>query len=231
MHIIPVIDIYQGQVVHALRGQRDHYQPVRSGLCQGSDPSTIVQAILDVYPFTTLYIADLDSIRGNAGNNHVVDQLQQQFPHLEFWLDAGIYKKEDFLDIYSASITQVIGSETGAEPDSLLELIGISPEPVLSLDFKETIFSGDTRLLQRPDVWPGKIVIMDLARVGSSDGPDIELLNKTNALSTGKNIYMAGGVRNVSDLKLLKYTGVAGALIATALHNGSLTRQEISALE
>lgn len=231
MHIIPVIDIYQGQVVHAVRGQRDHYQPVRSGLCEGSDPSAIVQAILNVYPFTTLYIADLDGIRSNTGNSHVIDQLQQQFPQLVFWLDAGKFKKEDFSGTHNDSITQVIGSETGVGPEMIHFLTGISPEPVLSLDFKEAVFSGDTRLLQQPDVWPENIIIMNLARVGSSEGPDIELLFKTNALSAGKNIYMAGGVRNVTDLRMLKNTGVAGALIATALHNGSLTRQDISTLK
>jgi phosphoribosylformimino-5-aminoimidazole carboxamide ribotide isomerase len=231
MHIIPVIDIYQGQVVHAVRGEREHYQPVRSGLCEGSDPSAIVQALLKVYPFTTLYIADLDSIRGNAVNDRVVDQLQQQFPHLVFWLDAGKYTKEDFSDTHNASIIKVIGSETGVEPDFLLELKDISPEPVLSLDFKKAVFSGNTGLLQRPDVWPQNIIIMNLARVGSSEGPDIELLIKTNALSTGKNIYMAGGIRNINDLQILKHAGVAGALVATALHNGSLTHQEISILK
>jgi len=231
MHIIPVIDIYQGQVVHAVRGQREHYQPVRSGLCAGSDPSTIVQAILNVYSFTTLYIADLDSIRDNTGNRRVIDQLQQQFPQLAFWLDAGKYKKEDLMGTYQDSITQVIGSETGVTPDMLRDLTAYVPELVLSLDFKEGVFSGDTRLLQQPEIWPENIIIMNLARVGLSEGPDIELLYKTNALSAGKNIYMAGGIRNVTDLQMLENTGVAGVLIATGLHTGQITRQDITALK
>ena len=230
MHIIPVIDIYQGQVVHAVRGQREHYQPVRSGLCEGSDPFTIVQAILGIYPFTTLYIADLDSIRGDGVNYPVVEQLQQQFPQLVFWLDAGKYTKKDFTGTHNESIRQVIGSETGVGTDFLLDLAGISPEPVLSLDFKETVFSGDSGLLQQSAIWPENIIIMNLARVGSSEGPDLDLLNKTSALISGKNIYMAGGIRNITDLQTLKHTGVAGALIATALHNGSLTHQDLSKL-
>jgi len=105
------------------------------------------------------------------------------------------------------------------------------PELVLSLDFKEGVFSGDTRLLQQPEIWPENIIIMNLARVGLSEGPDIELLYKTNALSAGKNIYMAGGIRNVTDLQMLENTGVAGVLIATGLHTGQITRQDITALK
>ena len=231
MKIIPVIDIYQGQVVHAVRGQRDHYQPIQSGLCKNSEPSTIVQAILNVYPFSTFYIADLDSIRGNPANSHVIDQLQQQFSQLHFWVDAGKFKKEDFPNVENNSITQVIGSETGISPDMFRDLTGVSPKPVLSLDFKEGVFSGDKKLLQQPDVWPKNIIIMNLSRVGSSEGPDIELLSRINAFSAGKNIYMAGGVRNIIDLQILEDAGVAGALIATALHNGALTHLEISTLK
>jgi len=231
MHIIPVIDLYQGQVVHAVRGQREHYQPVRSLLCTGSDPCAIVQAMLNLYPFTTLYIADLDAIQSNKENKDVIDELQQEFPHLAFWLDSGKFRKEDFSDVYHSSTTYVIGSETGVTAEMFDKLTAIIPEPVLSLDFKAGVFSGDTGLLHQPELWPKNIIVMNLARVGSSKGPDMALLNNIKSTSAGKNIYMAGGIRNINDLKMLDDNGVVGALVATALHNGSLTGQELSALK
>jgi len=231
MQIIPVIDLFQGQVVHAVRGQRKHYQPVRSQLCSGSDPCTIVQAILNIHPFTTLYIADLDAIQGNEEHKDVIDELQQEFPHLAFWLDSGKFRKEDFSDVYHSSTTYVIGSETGVTAEMFNKLTAIIPEPVLSLDFKAGVFSGDTGLLHQPELWPKNIIVMNLARVGSSKGPDMALLNNIKSTSAGKNIYMAGGIRNINDLKMLDDNGVAGALVATALHNGSLTGQELSALK
>ncbi len=38
MILIPVIDLMQGQVVRAVRGDRGSYRPIVSGLCAGSDP-------------------------------------------------------------------------------------------------------------------------------------------------------------------------------------------------
>lgn len=231
MHIIPVIDLYQGQVVHAIRGQREHYQPVRSRLCAGSDPCTIVQAMLDVYPFNTFYIADLDAIRDEAENNHVIDHLQQQFPKLAFWLDAGLSSQKELSVTNRSSIKHVIGTETGITADTLKDIVGTLPEPVLSLDFKTGALRGDGQLLQHPEIWPENIIVMDLARVGSSEGPDMELLQNIRSVSTGKNIYMAGGIRNINDLQNLEENGVAGALVATALHDGSITGVDISSLE
>ncbi|MGQ0656986.1 MAG: HisA/HisF-related TIM barrel protein [Chromatiales bacterium] len=43
-----------------------------------------------------------------------------------------------------------------------------------------------------------------------------------------RRIYAAGGVRNAGDLAALKAMDVAGALLATALHEGALTAADLS---
>jgi phosphoribosylformimino-5-aminoimidazole carboxamide ribotide isomerase len=70
--LIPVVDLLNGEVVHARKGQRSHYLPLQSSLCQGTQPETVVGALLDLYPFRTLYIADLDAIqrRGSHADAH-----------------------------------------------------------------------------------------------------------------------------------------------------------------
>ena len=65
MEIIPVIDIRQNQVVHAIKGQRQNYRPLQTSLCNSHSPEDIVQAFIDTYPFKTIYIADLDAIQGH----------------------------------------------------------------------------------------------------------------------------------------------------------------------
>jgi phosphoribosylformimino-5-aminoimidazole carboxamide ribotide isomerase len=72
---------------------------------------------------------------------------------------------------------------------------------------------------------------MTLAHVGSNLGPDHKKLEKVLRIAgTGKkaNIYAAGGIRNMADVANLELIGVAGALVATALHNGSITSQDIA---
>ncbi|MEW8382346.1 MAG: nickel transporter, partial [Candidatus Thiodiazotropha taylori] len=64
MKLIPVIDLMNGIVVRAIRGQRQSYLPSSTPLCQSSQPEAVISALLSLYPFDTLYIADLDAITG-----------------------------------------------------------------------------------------------------------------------------------------------------------------------
>jgi phosphoribosylformimino-5-aminoimidazole carboxamide ribotide isomerase len=43
-----------------------------------------------------------------------------------------------------------------------------------------------------------------------------------------RQVYAAGGVRDANDLALLAQAGIAGALVATSLHNGKLTGAQIA---
>ncbi|MBI4006513.1 MAG: hypothetical protein HY356_07570 [Gammaproteobacteria bacterium] len=228
MVIIPVIDLCQGQVVHAVKGQRDRYLPIQSQLCHGADPGDILQAFLDIYPFEIIYIADLDAINGKKSNDDIINKLQRQFPTQNFWLDYGGSSKEEVIQHQRPLISQIIGSESGINPDTLAVLQDISPFPILSLDFKDGHFIGDHTLLKHPEVWPDNIIIMNLSRVGSGLGPDFELLDQIKSLASDKNFYIAGGIRNQGDFKQLKTISLTGVLIATALHNCQITCQEIS---
>ena len=49
-------------------------------------------------------------------------------------------------------------------------------------------------------------------------------------IAAGRRIYAAGGVRDVADLAALARASIAGALIATALHDGRVSGAEIAAL-
>jgi phosphoribosylformimino-5-aminoimidazole carboxamide ribotide isomerase len=213
-------------VVHAVRGQRDRYQPVQSRLCSGSDPMRIVQAFLDLYPFNTLYIADLDAIRGSGNNNtDCINALIKRFAGLAFWIDNGSWGEIS----YRNPATMVIGSETGISPEQMQKLLASLPAAVLSLDFMDGKFLGDAALLRQPEIWPQHIIIMNLSRVGTATGPDIELFNKTKSIATDKYILNAGGIRSTDDLYALNAAGCAGVLVATALHDGYITGGDICA--
>jgi phosphoribosylformimino-5-aminoimidazole carboxamide ribotide isomerase len=45
-----------------------------------------------------------------------------------------------------------------------------------------------------------------------------------------RQVYAAGGVRDANDLALLSRVGIAGALVATSLHDGKLTGAQIARL-
>jgi phosphoribosylformimino-5-aminoimidazole carboxamide ribotide isomerase len=65
-------------------------------------------------------------------------------------------------------------------------------------------------------------IVLDLARVGSGEGVNMDFLKKAIA-SLGTGVYVGGGVRGVADLIELRDLGVSGVLVATALHNGKIS--------
>ena len=71
---------------------------------------------------------------------------------------------------------------------------------------------------------------MSLDHVGSRRGPDLEWLRVLRVQLPGKRLYAAGGVRNVEDLRQLAAHGIDGALVASAVHDGTLGAQQINAL-
>ncbi|MDE2161136.1 MAG: nickel transporter, partial [Burkholderiales bacterium] len=89
MLLIPVIDLMQGQVVHARRGDRAAYRPIASRLCAGSDPVTLARVLCDHCASPRLYIADLDALRGGAAQVAVLAAILRALPGVECWVDAG----------------------------------------------------------------------------------------------------------------------------------------------
>jgi phosphoribosylformimino-5-aminoimidazole carboxamide ribotide isomerase len=71
--------------------------------------------------------------------------------------------------------------------------------------------------------------VIDLARVGTSTGLDAVLVDRVRTASPGLTLVAGGGVRGWSDLVRLAEAGCDGALVATALHEGTITADDIQA--
>ena len=234
MDIVPVIDLKGGQAVHARLGQRDSYRPVRSRLCPSADPLAVVGAFRALYPFATVYVADLDAIQGDGDNGVVLERLREAFPDLTLWVDGGFadaaacraWLKRGLGDL-------VLGSESQRDETALDELRGDAETRsriVLSLDFRDDRFLGPPALREDATRWPDRIIAMTLARVGSDRGPDLDLLKALRARAPEKRLFAAGGVRNGEDLERLANEGVSGVLVASALHDGRFDGSTIARL-
>jgi len=71
-----------------------------------------------------------------------------------------------------------------------------------------------------------RVIVLDLARVGSGEGIDITFLKKMLE-ELELEVFVGGGVRDLNDLVELNSLGFSGVLLATALHSGSITRDEM----
>lgn len=232
LQLIPVVDLLSGAVVHARKGQRSHYLPLESSLCQDALPETVVSALLGLYPFRTLYIADLDAIQRRGSHADAIARIHRLFPHLELWVDCGIADAWGLQAWIDAGLgIPVIGSESLADAEFMPEALQRCRQlpPVLSLDFKGDSLQGPAALLSDPKTyWPHRVLAMNLARVGSDTGPDLALIARLIALAPDRAVFAAGGVRSGADLERVARAGAAGALLASALHNGRLGAGELA---
>jgi phosphoribosylformimino-5-aminoimidazole carboxamide ribotide isomerase len=227
LDVIPVIDIRRGLVVRAMMGRRELYAPITTPLSKTAEPEEVVAGLLRLHAFDKLYMADLDAIEGRGDNAIVLAGLQERFPGLEIWTDAGIAsagKVRDWLEENRGTL--VLGSESQASASVARQFVD-EPRLVLSLDFRAEAFLGPEELLD-PSFWPRRVIAMTLARVGGSTGPDFARLATLRSLGPHRHLHAAGGVRGRDDLVRLADMGIKGALVASALHDGRLTGSEIA---
>jgi len=237
MKIIPVLDLLNGIAVHAMRGERNKYRPLKSVLWPSPDPLELAK-VFDSLGFDELYMADLDAILENKEDFSVFTRISSE-TDLSLMVDAGINdlgKAERVLEAGASNV--IIGTET-------LTDLGFAEEAVQALGEKRVIVSVDLKggeLLSRSEkirsmnplrlvetleeMGVARVIVLDLARVGSEQGANMgvvmEVLEKT-----GVEVITGGGMRGIGDLDEARDLGVSAALIATVLHTGKLTAAEL----
>ena len=230
MQIIPVIDIQAGQVVLARQGLRQSYRPLSTPLCQSSQIEDVINAYLNIYSFTDFYIADLDALMKREHNHAIINSLFSHYPDLKFIIDCGLLKPA-YEPRQAQQFTPIIGTESIAEAD-LSALKQTTENFILSLDFSsQDKRMGDSRIYTSPELWPKQVIIMTLGLVGKNSGPDLVKLANYRRHYKQHNFIAAGGIRHINDLLQLKKIGIETALVASALHNKTLTAKDIQQLQ
>ena len=233
MKIVPVIDVLEGRVVHAVRGRRKEYQPLKSNLCASTNPVDVAAA-LKALGFGELYVADLDAITRGQANFSIFKNIADK-TGFELMVDAGIdtlKKAESVLESHVSKV--IIGTETLPSISLVAEAIRLfgNDRVVVSLDLMgERVISGFRLgalkdpvafLREFQEAGVSQIIVLDLARVGSGEGVNVPFLREV-LRNMKVNVYVGGGVRDIKDLVELKGVGVFGVLIATALHSGKIS--------
>ena len=242
MRVIPVMDLRDGVVVHAVKGERERYQPVKSVLADTAEPLAVVRAFREKLRLQELYIADLDAIQGCGHHRALIDRLAHQ-GGMELLVDAGAADVESVLRVLATGASKVIiGAETLASWEALAAIRAAVPvhRLVFSLDMQaEKVLSRCPQLaalsplealerLKRTG-WQ-EVILLDLVRVGTGGGVARALVTEARRKFPELALLVGGGVRDANELWNLKALGVAGVLVATALHQGTITPRHIAAL-
>ncbi|MFW5987349.1 MAG: HisA/HisF-related TIM barrel protein [Methanohalophilus sp.] len=222
--IVFVLDIYNGIAVHARGGDRKKYQAVHlsSHVCDTSSPCSIIETLNP----REVYIADLNILQREGENKENIGELESLSSRSDVMLDAGVGRHEDADKWLRIADTLVLGTET-ASMDVIRNLAARYPGRIsVSIDRKNgKLLSGSSDIPENPsqaieifNELPLKdIIYLDLDRVGTSSGMDIEMLSRLAKISCHP-LLLGGGVRDMADIAELEIAGISGALVATAVH-------------
>ncbi len=237
MKIIPVIDVFGGIAVHAVRGIRRNYQPLKSILSASSDPLDVASS-LKAFGFSELYVADLDAISGGTVNSSLLKHIVNE-TELKLMVDAGVSNLERGREVRDCGVSKVIiGTET-------LPNISFVAEAIEALGFERVVVSLDlmgdkvlsgfdlgklaepiTFLHELETLGVSQIIVLDLSKVGSRDGTNLAVVKKV-LRHIKIDVFVGGGVRDITDLIELKSLGVSAVLVATALHSGKISPENL----
>jgi phosphoribosylformimino-5-aminoimidazole carboxamide ribotide isomerase len=221
-------------------GRRHEYRSIVSRLTDSAQPLSVARAFREHFGLGELYLADLDAILGGPPALPIYEMLRRD--GFRLWVDAGIRTAADGQALADAGVeTIVAGLETLAGPEVLVHLCRRwdSQRIVFSLDLKEGKPSGKTH------AWPSdpwevaakaitcgvqRLLVLDLARVGVGQGTGTEdLCARLARAHPGLELTAGGGIRSMADIQRLAAHGVQAVLIASALHDGGIRREDIEA--
>ena len=228
--LIPVLDVMNGVVVHAVGGRREEYRPLVSTLTASTDPLEVAVALLAATGSGSLYVADLDAITGADRSGRLAARLAGL--RCRLYLDAGIRTAADCRAV--PHVLPVFGLETFTESDVPITM---TRDKVFSLDLRDGELMGDWARwgaqhsrdalgVARSAVARGfaELIVLDVARVGTGTGTGTEsLLRAIRAAFPSLPLIAGGGVRTWADVERLGEAGATGVLVASALHDGTLT--------
>ena len=234
--LIFVMDLLDGVVVHAKRGEREKYVPIHrfSSIVTSSDPACVLETIKP----KEVYIADLNRLMSTGNNRPILKDLRTRNRDLKIMLDYGVKGMEDLKEAVDAEMADkfVLGTETISlellEEASKSDIIN---DICISLDlFNNEVLTSDTRmkidpllLIKELNKFPVRdVIVLELNRVGTKSGIDFEFLARAVELSE-HDILCGGGVRNCEDVHKMAEIGVKGALVATAVHDGGIPSFEV----
>lgn len=242
MHVLPVLDLLNGIVVRGVAGRRDQYRPVDTRLTASSEPLAVARAFREHLNLTRLYVADLDAILNERPNREIYRSLRQE--GFELLVDAGLRTVASAEAILAAGADQVIaGLETWPSSEELARLcerVGRG-RVIFSLDLKGGTPMGDLTRWNAADPFGlaqsavaagvGRLIVLDIAQVGVAGGvKTIDLCRQLLDHFPDLLVITGGGIRDSGDLMSLAALGIEGVLVASALHDGRITRQDVEAV-
>lgn len=231
MILYPAIDMKDGKCVRLLQGRFDNVTVY-------SENPVDMALKWEGMGAGYLHVVDLDGARlGKPKNLPIVSEIASRLG-IPVQLGGGIRDMKTIETILAKGIERVIlGTSAVKNPELVKEALKeYGNRIVIGIDAKDgrvaiegwektSDFTAVDFAKKMRDLGASTIIYTDIATDGMLAGPNLKAMEEMVA-ATGIDIIASGGVSKLEDIKNLKETGVAGAIIGKALYTGNIDLKE-----
>ena len=195
------------------------------------------------------YVADLDAIQGGAVQRRVFAELAALGVGVSgpLLVDAGTHTLDGARELLSCGASEVVvGLETLRTFSELSAIVGEIGQsgvvfsldlrlgrPILHPAFHDTGGTAPDPLVMASraiDAGARSVLILDIGRVGTGCGVELGLVEGIRRRFPSIRLLAGGGVLARRDLDRMRNAGCNGALVASAIHSGTITSADVAAL-
>lgn len=228
LELLPAIDVRGGKAVRLIQGEL-------SAESQYGEPIDVARDFVSAGA-EWIHLVDLDAAFGIGSNAELLAEVIRGVD-IKIELSGGIRDDESLRRALSTGCTRVnLGTAALENPEWTSRVISEFGDRIaVGLDVRGHTLAarGWTQeggnlfeTLERLDRdGCARYIVTDVAKDGTLQGPNIELLREVCA-ATNKPVVASGGVSSLEDLRVLRdltSIGVEGAIVGKALYAGSFT--------
>jgi len=240
--IYPAIDLRGGRVVRLTEGKFDQEKSY------GDDPLAVAQGF-KAAGATWLHVVDLDGAKDPAKRQTPLVEKLARESDLHVQTGGGIRDEAQVAALLAAGVQRVIVGSLAVRSPNLVRgwLQSFGPEKIILSPDVRLDGAGIPRIaaagwqettgVALNDFLTGYLAVglkhilcTDISRDGKLTGPNSALYAQLVKQFPSLALQASGGVSSLDDLRVLKTTGSAGAIVGRALYENKLTLQEALAV-
>jgi len=228
--VVPAVDMQDGEVVQLVGGERD------TGKTYG-DPVAAAERWVDAGA-ETLHLVDLDgAFEGDRANADALEAVVEAID-VDVQFGGGIRTAHDACRLLETGVDRVILGTAAVENPAIVDAVtGEFPDGVVvSLDASdgEVVVQGWTEgtgldpaeaAARYEAAGAAAVLFTDVDVEGRMDGVRRETVERV-VDAVDVPVVASGGVASLEDLRALRKTGAAAAVVGTALYEGAFTLAE-----